>query len=98
MTTALAPLANCLPTVLSSRVAKRAIITTFVVKNTSYGWSVGAGTKHVGLFMSQRQALDEVKKRRGKLTATGQRSAVVVRGSEPVITGGRSSRYFRSWR
>ena len=87
-----------LPTVLRSRVAKRAMTTTFVVENTSYGWSVGAGTKHVGLFVSQRQALDEVRKRRAELTAKGQRSAVVVRGSEPVITGGRASRYYRSWR
>ena len=87
-----------LPTVVRSRVAKRAITTTFVVENTSYGWSVAAGTKRVGLFVSQRQALDEVRKCRAELTAKAQRSAVVVRGSEPAITGGRSSRYYRSWR
>ena len=52
-------------------VAKRATMTTFVVERTNYGWSVGAGTERIGLFVTQRQALDGVKKRRVELTAKG---------------------------
>jgi len=77
-------------------VAKRATTTTFIVEHTSYGWSVGAGAKRMGLFVTQRQALDEVKKRRAELTAKGQRSAVVITGSEPVTAESRSSRPY--WR
>jgi hypothetical protein len=50
----------------------------------------------MGLFVTQRQALDEVKKRRAELTAKGQRSAVVITGSEPVTAESRSSRPY--WR
>jgi hypothetical protein len=84
-----------LATVLRSRVAKRATTTTFVVEHTDYGWSVGAGTEHMGLFVTQRQALDEVKKRRAELAAKGQRSTIIVSGTEPVTTGKRTywSRY-----
>jgi len=67
--------------------AKRATTTTFVVQHTDYGWSVGAGTERMGLFVTQRQALDDVKKRRAALAAKGQRSTVIVTGSEPVTTG-----------
>src|SRR5262245_3679056 len=84
-----------LATVLRSCVAKRATTTTFVVEHTDYGWSVGAGTERMGLFVTQRQALDEVKKRRAELAANGQRSTVIVTGSEPITTGKRTywSRY-----
>jgi hypothetical protein len=44
-----------------SSVAKRATTTTFVVEHTNYGWPVGAGAERVGLFVTQRQALDDVK-------------------------------------
>src|SRR5262245_43154958 len=55
------------------RMAKRATITTFVVEPTNHGWSVCAGTEGMGLFVTQRQALEEVKRRRAELTAKGQR-------------------------
>jgi len=48
----------------------------------------------MGLFVTQRQALDEVKKRRAALTARGQRSTVVVTGSEPVSSAGRSAQSY----
>jgi len=67
--------------------AKRATTTTFVVQHTDYGWSVGAGSERMGLFVTQRQALEDVKKRRAALAAKGQRSTVIVTGSEPVPTG-----------
>ena len=76
---------------LISRVAKRATTTTFVVEHTQYGWSVGTGSHRMGLFVTQRQALDEVRKRRAELTARGQRSTVVVTGSEPESSAGRST-------
>jgi len=47
---------------LTSCVAKRSTITTFVVEPTNYGWPVCAGTKRMGLFVTQRQALEEAKK------------------------------------
>ena len=72
--------------------AKQAITTTFLVAPTDYGWSVDAGGERLGLFLTQRQALDDVKKRRTRLTATGQRSTVLVTGHELVSTGGRSTR------
>jgi hypothetical protein len=87
-----------LPTMLILRVAKRATTTTFVVEHTNYGWSVGAGAERVGLFVTQRQALDEVKKRRAELTAKGQRSTLVVTGSEPLPIGNRTSRPYWSRR
>jgi hypothetical protein len=87
-----------LPIMLISSVAKRATTTTFVVEHTNYGWSVGAGTERMGLFVTQRQALDEVKKRRAELAAKGQRSALVVTGSEPVPVGNRTSRPYWSRR
>lgn len=77
-------------------VAKRATTTTFVVEHTNYGWSVGAGTERMGLFVTQRQALDEVKKRRAELSAQGRHSTLVVTGSEPVPN--RTSRSFWSRR
>jgi hypothetical protein len=83
---------------LVSGVAKRATTTTFVVEHTNYGWSVGAGSERMGLFVTQRQALDEVKKRRAELAAKGQRSTLVVTGSEPIPIGNRTSRPYWSRR
>jgi len=79
---------------LRSCVAKRVTTTTFVVEPTNYGWSVGCGATRVGLFMTQRQALDAVKKCRAELTAKGQRSTVVVRASDPRISANRSPRSY----
>lgn len=46
--------------------------TKFVVEPSDYGWAVRAGTTQLGLFVTQRQALAEVKRRqalsRGKST------------------------------
>jgi hypothetical protein len=78
-----------LPAMLTSRVAKRVAIAAFVVETTNFGWSVRAGTQRMALFVSQRQALEEVKKRRAELTARRQRSTIIVTGSEPVTKGRR---------
>ena len=43
-------------------VAKQAITTTFLVAPTDHGWSVDAGDERLGLFVTQRQALDYVRK------------------------------------
>jgi len=37
---------------------------------TNHGWSVSAEGERLGLFVTQRQALDDVKKRRARLTAS----------------------------
>ena len=73
---------------------KQAITTTFLVAPTEYGWSVGAGDKRLGLFLTQQQALNDVKKRRAKLTANGKRSTVVVTGHELASPSGRGPRYY----
>jgi hypothetical protein len=73
----------------------RKISTSFLVEPTKYGWSVCAGTKRLGLFTTQRQALEDVKRLRGDLRARGERSTLVVRGSDPGPSGhDRSSRSF----
>ena len=68
--------------VLRWLVAKRATATGFFVELTDYGWSVRAGTVRLGLFVTQRQALKDVKTRRDELTAKGQKSTLVVTGDE----------------
>ena len=55
--------------------------TGFFVELTD-GWSVRAGAERLGLFVTQRQALKDVKKRRNDLTAKGQNSTLVVTGDE----------------
>jgi hypothetical protein len=81
--------------VLRSFVAMQAITTIFVVERISSGWSVGVGDDRLGLFATQRQALEDGKKRRAKLTAKGQRSTVVVRGHDLAPSGGRGPRNYR---
>jgi hypothetical protein len=73
--------------------AKRAT-TTFLVAPTDYGWSVDAGHERLGLFVTQRQALNDVKKRRAGLTAKGQRSSLVVTGHEAESMSGRYTRSY----
>ena len=65
---------------LRSFVTTQAITTIFVVQRISRGWSVSVGGERLGLFLTQRKALNDVKMRRAKLTSKGQRSTVVVRG------------------
>jgi hypothetical protein len=72
------------------------ISTSFLVEPTKYGWSVCAGTRRVGLFTTQRQAIEGVKRLRGELRARGKRSTLVVRGSDPGPSGtDRGRRSFR---
>jgi hypothetical protein len=73
---------------------KQTATMTFLVEYTEYGWSVGAGDKRLGLFLTQQQALNDVKKRRAKLTANGKRSTVVVTGHELASPSGRGARYY----
>jgi hypothetical protein len=56
--------------------------------------SVGAGDERLGLFVTRQQALNEVKKRRARLTAEGQRSTVLVTGHELASPSGRGQRYY----
>jgi hypothetical protein len=59
-------------------VRKRRITTTFFIEPTEYGWAVRIGDERLGLFMTQRQALTDVDRRRSELAETGHRSTVVV--------------------
>jgi hypothetical protein len=63
-------------------VIKAQVTTIFSVEPTAYGWSVSDGAVRLGLFMSQRQALDEVRKRRAALNAKGLVSSLEVTGQE----------------
>ena len=76
-------------------VAKQAITVIFLVERTSDGWSVGVGDERLGLFLTHRQALEDVKKRRAKLTAKGQRSTVLVTAHDLASTGARGPRNYR---
>lgn len=65
----------------------REISTSFLVEPTEYGWSVCAGNRRVGLFITQRQALADVKRLRRELRASGKRSTLIVRGSDLAPPG-----------
>ena len=68
--------------------------TIFFVELTEYGWSVRDGAKRLGLFVSQRQALDEVRKRRAVLKSEGRASAVEVTGEETEGARTRPPRFY----
>jgi len=63
-------------------VVKSQVTTIFSVGPTAYGWSVSDGATRLGLFLSQRQALDDVRKRQADLKAKGRASSVEVTGKE----------------
>jgi hypothetical protein len=60
-------------------VAKRAP-TNFHVELTGYGWSVKVGADQLGLFTTQQQALEDVKRRRRAMKVEGRDSTVSVSG------------------
>ena len=66
---------------------------SFHVEPTDYGWSVRVGSERLALFVTERQALIDVKRRRAELKAKGRESAVVVAANAPRQAGhGRSER------
>ena len=67
--------------------------TDFHIEPADYGWSLRAGRERVGLFISQRQAVNDAERRRAKLGAVGRDSTITVTGSDakPLLNG-RSSR------
>jgi hypothetical protein len=74
-----------------SQKIKAAAAVVFMVEATEYGWSVREGARRLGLFVTQAQALLDVKKRQKDLKAKGLSSSVVVTGEE------KSPRYSRSF-
>ena len=66
--------------------------TTFSVEPTEYGWMVKDGVASLGLFVSQRQALADAKKRQRALKEEGRRSSVEVTGNETEDARGRTAR------
>ena len=79
---------------ISFIVVKTLVTTIFSVEPTEYGWSVSDGAKRLGLFVSQRQALDDVRKRRAVLKAEGRASAVEVTGEEAEGARTRPPRFY----
>jgi hypothetical protein len=73
-------------------VIKAPVTTIFSVEPTEYGWSVSDGAKRLGLFVSQQQAIDDVRKRRAGLKAKGLASSVEVTAKE--TEGARRPRRF----
>src|SRR6476619_633996 len=69
-----------------SIVVKASEPTVFFVEPTQYGWSVRDGAKRLGLFVSQRQAIDDVRKRQAALKAKGRASSVEVTGEDVART------------
>jgi hypothetical protein len=63
-------------------VVKAQPTTIFSIEPTEYGWLVRDGAKRLGLFVSQRQALNDVRKRRAALKTKGRVSALEVTGDE----------------
>jgi hypothetical protein len=61
-------------------VKRQAVV--FSVQHTHYGWSVSDGSKQLGLFVTQQQALNAVKKLQAQLKAEGGGSTLVVTGHE----------------
>jgi hypothetical protein len=59
-------------------VIKAQVTTIFSVEPTAYGWSVSDGAMRLGLFVSQRQALDDVRKLPVALKAKGLASSLEV--------------------
>ena len=60
-------------------VVKTQTATIFTVEPTAYGWSVTSGVQRLGLFVTQQQAVNHVRKCRAELKAQGLKSEVVVR-------------------
>jgi hypothetical protein len=83
--------------VLGSRVVKPVVPTSFFVEPTEYGWAVRVGTQRLGLFVSQRQALSDVKKRRADLKARGWSSSLSVKGSETELPPSRAGSSRPMW-
>ena len=66
--------------------------TTFSVEPTEYGWMVKDGVASLGLFVSQRQALDDVRKRQRALKNQGRQSSLIVPVQFPEDPGDRRAR------
>ena len=73
-------------------VVKAQVTTVFSVEPTEYGWSVRDGAERLGLFVSQRQALADAKKRQRALKEEGRPSSVEVTGIETEDARGRTAR------
>jgi hypothetical protein len=57
-------------------------VAEFSVDLTVYGWRVSKGEDRLGLFASQNQALDDVRKRSKPLESEGIQCTVKVTGQE----------------
>lgn len=76
--------------------AKKSHITHFTVESTEYGWSVRVGASRLGLFVSQKHAIADVKARQKGLRAQGGKSEVTVIGEESQPSRPRVQAFIRS--
>jgi hypothetical protein len=74
---------------------KNAQVTHFMVEPTEYGWAVRVGSARLALFMSQRQAIADVKRRQKGLRAEGGNSDVTVVGQESEAPRSRLQPFFK---
>ena len=65
----------------------------FFVEPSAYGWTVREDDTQLGLFATQRQAINSVKKRQAELTAMSKESRVVVTGHESEADAARATRH-----
>jgi hypothetical protein len=79
-------------------VIKKQTSIVFSVEPTEYGWSVKEGASQLGLFLTQRHALDDVKRRRTELMTKGRSSTVLVTGQELKSIRGASPHFSRRYR
>ncbi|MDX2205751.1 MAG: hypothetical protein NW223_23570 [Hyphomicrobiaceae bacterium] len=71
-------------------------VTHFMVEPTDYGWAVRIGSSRLGLFVSQKQAVADVRKRQKGLRAKGQKSDVTVVDEDAHAPRPRLQPFFRS--
>ena len=62
--------------------SKKSQVTRFVIESTEYGWAVRVGAARLGLFVTQKHAIADVKARQKQLRTEGSKSELSVIGEE----------------
>jgi hypothetical protein len=72
--------------------------TIFSIEPSEYGWIVKNGAASLGLFVSQRHALNDVRKRQRALKNQGRQSSVAVTVEYPEDASDRRAHNYWSQR
>lgn len=75
---------------------KNANVTHFMIEPTEYGWAVRVGPSTLGLFVTQKHAIADVKVRQKGLRARGGKSDLTVVGEESQPSRPRMQPFFRN--